>query len=61
MDRKQKLELFENYYAAERTAAMPYPPDAQCFYRGVSMGWLDALLCLGLFSEYEKWKSQQEG
>lgn len=61
MDRKQKLALFENYYAAEITAAIPQSWDARCFCRGVSTGWMDALRCLGLLNEYEKWKSQQEG
>lgn len=54
MNRKQKLALFENYYAAERTAAIPQSWDARCFCRGVSTGWMDALRCLGLLTDYEE-------
>lgn len=61
MDEKRKLALFEDYYSAERTAAMPQSWDAKCFCRGVSTGWMDALRCLGLLNEYEAWKSEQEG
>lgn len=61
MDRKQKLALFEGCYTAERKADKYRQTHLDNLYKGVSLGYQDALATLELLSDYEEWKSQQEG
>lgn len=62
MNQKQKLALFADCYRAEIYAAIPQQLlTVECFSRGVSQGRMDVLRCLGLLTDYEEWKSQQEG
>lgn len=61
MDRKQKLALFEGCYAAERKVDKYRQTHLDALYKGEALGYQNALATLGLLSEHEKWKSQQEG
>ena len=61
MDRKQKLALFEGCYKADFTADIFTGLPSGSFFRGAMLGYRDALADLGLLSEYEEWKAQQEG
>ena len=61
MNQKQKLALFEGCYAAERKADKSRPNHLAALYKGEALGYQDALATLELLSDYEEWKSQQEG
>ncbi|MUU08122.1 MAG: hypothetical protein EP149_10865 [Phascolarctobacterium sp.] len=61
MDRKQKLALFEGCYAAELKADKYQQTHLDALYKGEALGYQDALVTLELLSDYEEWKSQQEG
>lgn len=61
MDRKQKLALFEGCYTAERKAGKYRQTLLYALYKAEALGYQDALATLDILSDYEEWKSQQEG
>lgn len=61
MNRKQKLALFEGCYDAEHKAIVRKDIPIEMLCKGISLGYRTALADSGLLTEYEKWKSQQEG
>lgn len=61
MNQKQKLALFKGCYKADFTADIYTGLLSGSFFRGAMLGYRDALADLGLLTEYEEWKSQQEG
>lgn len=61
MDKKQKFALFEGCYAAERKADKYRQTLLYALYKAEALGYQDALATLDILSDYEEWKSQQEG